>query len=212
MLSIIGPEGEVNRLVSDIFWKRLGPLVSDLAAGALAPDVRRRILRHTVSEMLTHLQEGGEGNWDTYLPEEVYIWPPTGKSLRAGEIYEGIGDPKDRFYFLVTPTCDLTHSEEPMFQLVEIRPFSIRSRAKAEPIVKKGKARFHCLPGTAQFRGGLVDFATVFSVGPDQLEKAFRRVGTVIEPFSKDIVCRFGAWISRQGSPDLPVEDVLSKA
>jgi len=105
----------------------------------------------------------------------------------------------------VTPACDIGKIARTggYFQFLAIVPFtgSAIDRNTLDSIAKKTNTRYHLLPPSATYRGGIIDFWQVQNIQATGLAN-YKRVGQVTDPFTKDIVARLGAWISRQGSPE----------
>jgi len=215
VLKIFQPGGEFNEILSNVFWEHLGSVVDRLADQPPSPEVRRRILRHAIYHVLAVLQRDGKcENWDPYLNEEVYIVPPVGLRVSTGEIMAGpvTGGGYGDHFFLVTPACDIGKISKGggYFQFVAIIPFTGATvdRNALDAIAKKTHTRYHLLPPSATYPGGIIDFWQLHNVQAGELPN-YKRVGQVTDPFTKDIVARLGAWISRQGSPEFqePVAD-----
>lgn len=217
VLQVFQPGGEFNKILSTAFWDHLGPVVEKVADQVPTSEGRRRILRHAIYHVLAFLQRDANcENWDPYLNDEVYIVPPVGSRVCTGEILSGapLGDGASKHYFLVTPACDIGKSSKDggFFQMVAIIPFADfvgLDRNSLSAIAKKSNTRYHLLPPAAAYPGGIIDFWQLHNVPAAKLAE-FSRVGQVTDPFTKDIVARLGAWISRQGSPDLQ-EDIVKQ-
>jgi ActR/RegA family two-component response regulator len=233
VLQIFQPGGQFNRVLSTVFWDHLGPMVERLDQGMAGDEVRRRILRHTVFHVLAILQRDGNcENWDPYLNEEMYIVPAVGTRVGTGDLLAspaaggGLGD----HFFLVTPACDVDKitraltppaagaspraAKPPLFyQIVRIIPLTAASlidRPLLKEIANKTNTRYHLLPPSATYPGGIIDFWQLHNLPAARLAE-YHRIGQVTDPFTKDIVARIGAWISRQGSPDFQ-EPVMEQA
>lgn len=211
VLHVFQPGGEFNAILSNVFWEHLGPVLSLVADTATIPSVegRRRVLRHVIYHVLAVLQRDGNlENWDPYLNEEVYIVPPVGARVCTGEIMAAPhpGGGTDNHFFLVTPACDIGKATKQggFVQIVAIVPFPEASgidRSVLGTIAKKTNTRYHLLPPSATYPGGIIDFWQLRSLPAAELPH-FKRIGQVTDPFTKDIVARLGAWISRQGAPE----------
>jgi len=207
VLQIVGPGGEMNQMLSDIFWKHLGPFLAQWEGQTLSPTDRKRILRHAVAHMLGALQSHEPGTWDNYLPGEVYIWPPICANEMTGDIYVEVhnGQETGKFFLLATPSCDLASKTLPgaVRHLVRILPFStFPNEGKAANIVAKKEYRYHMLPPAAVFPGGVADFASITTINASELDQRFLRKGSIVEPYWREIVARLGAWLARQGTPE----------
>lgn len=224
VLRVFQPGGQFNKILATVFWDHLGPMVERLDHGMPSDEVRRRILRHTVYHVLAILQRDGNcENWDPYLSEEMYIVPAVGSKASTGDILAApaAGGGHGDHYFLVTPACDIDKitralapqapgalprpPKPPLFyQIVRIVPLTAASlidKQLMKEIGSKTSTRYHLLPPSATYPGGVIDFWQLQTVPAANLGE-YKRVGQVTDPFTKDIVARLGAWISRQGSPD----------
>ncbi|HWA09477.1 MAG TPA: hypothetical protein VG838_08520 [Opitutaceae bacterium] len=217
VLRVFQPGGEFNAILTSVFWDHLGPIVDRVADQDPSDDGRRRILRHAIYHVLAFLQRDGEAkNWDPYLNEEVYIVPPVGANACTGEIIAApiAGGGHGGHFLLVTPSCDIgkISAVGGYFQLVAITPFAgaAITRDTLNSIAKKTNTRYHLLPPSATYAGGIVDFWQLQNI-PSATLATYNRVGQVTDPFTKDIVARLGAWISRQGSPEFQ-ESVADQA
>jgi hypothetical protein len=205
VLKIFHPGGEFNSILTKVFWEHLGSLVEQFTEEAPSPEMRRRVLRHTIYHVLAILQRTHSAeNWDPYLNTEVYIVPPVGLTISTGEI---LADPSGGHFFLATPACDVEkiQAKGGYFHLIPILPFEVCeaqgiNRSALDSIVKKTNHRYHLLPPSTAYPGGALDFWQLQSI-PAQAMRNYTRIGQVTDPFTKDIVGRLGAWISRQGSP-----------
>lgn len=207
ILDIVGPGGEMNQMLSDIFWKHLGPVLQQWRAQPLNAVDRKRILRHAVAHMLCALQTHEPGTWDRYQPAEVYIWPPICPNEMTGDIYvkrAEHGETND-FFLLVTPACDLANRTQPgaVRHFLRILPFSsFTNENKMVNLVAKKEHRYHVLPPTNAFRGGVVDFASISVLTANTVESDYLRKGSVVESYWRELVNRLGSWLARQGTPE----------
>lgn len=211
LLQIVGPGGELNRMLADIFWKHLGPAIAQRAGQPQTEVDRKRFLRHAVAHILGALQSHELGTWDNYLSDEVYIWPPICANEMTGDLYsEKQGNQMtDRFWMLVTPACDLASKATvgALWHFIRVLPFGqFPSEGKMSTLVAKKEPRYHVLPPTSVFRGGYLDFATISNVPSSEVEARFVRRGSVVEPYWREIVTRLGGWLARQGTPDIDRE------
>jgi hypothetical protein len=207
LLQIVGPGGEVNRMLSDIFWKHLGPVLAQRAEQPMSPLDRKRVLRHAVAHMMGALQSNEPGTWDKYLPAEVYIWPAICPNEMTGDILVEVnnGQETDAFWLLVTPSCDLASKSVSgaLRHFIRIFPFSgYANEGKIGNLIGKKEHRFHVLPPAPGFNGGVVDFATIRTVFAADVDASFKRKGSLIEPYWREIINRLGAWLARQGTPE----------
>ncbi len=204
---IFGPGGEMSRMLSDIFWKHLGGVVKQWQGQKMSDLDRKRVLRNAVAHMFGALQSNNEGEWDKCLPGEVYIWPAICPKEMTGDIYEELENKKrtERFFLLATPSCDIVSksSSEAIRHVIRILPFSdFPSKGKIENKISKKEHRYHVLPPTAFFVGGVADFASLNMIPASDMDAHYIRVGSLVEPYWREIVNRLGAWLGRQGTPE----------
>jgi hypothetical protein len=216
LLQIVGPGGEVNQLMADIFWTHLGPAMAQRGGQPLSQLDRKRVLRHAVAHMIASLQSHEAATWDKYLPSEVYIWPAICPLEMTGDIFVELdgGIENSTFWLLVTPSCDISPASAPteLRHLLRIQPFrNFATRDAINPIVKKTAHRYHLLPPAPVFDGGVADFASIRTLTVNDVTTGFRRKGSMIEPFSRELVSRLGTWLARQGTPDFDREPLLAE-
>jgi hypothetical protein len=207
----MGPGGEMNQMLSEIFWKHLGPFMAQWETQTLSTLDRKRVLRHAVAHMMGALQSDEPGTWDKYLPGEVYIWPPICTNEMTGDIY--VAPEGNVSYLLVTPACDIASktSPEAVRHFVQILPFSqFANEGKTQNLIGKKFHRYHVLPPSTVFQGGVVDFATISVIRADRVDEQMTRKGSVIEPYWREIVSRLGVWLSRQGTPEFEKEPLMT--
>lgn len=213
---IVGPGGEVNRMLSDIFWKHLGPVIAQRAGQPLNELDRKRILRHAVAHMIAALQSHEAGTWDKYLPAEVYIWPAICPNEMTGDIHAELAGGKEtaQFWLLVTPSCDIASKDAPdaARHFLRILPFSaFPSDNKIGNKVGKREVRYHVLPPAPGFNGGVADFGSIRTVAAKDVDAHFVRKGSLVEPFWREIVTRLGAWMARQGTPEFDRDPLMTE-
>ena len=214
VLQIVGPGGEMNQLLSEIFWKHLGPVIKQWEGQALSSTDRKRLLRHAVAHMIGALQCHAPGTWDNYLPSEVYFWPAICPNEMTGDIYAQVENDREngKYFLLVTPSCDLASKTTPgaMRHFIQILPFSgFANEGTAANLVAKKINRYHVLPPCAVFVGGVADFATISCISATEASQRFLRKGSVIEPYWREIVTRLSAWLARQGTPEFQKDPLM---
>ena len=208
VLEIFGPGGVMTEMLSEIFWNHLGSVIKRWNGEVMDIQNKKRVLRHAVSHMFGALQSKENGTWDTFLPNEVYIWPAICAQEMPGHIYEESDKQGLKQYFLlVTPFCDLAKMKQRHF--IQILPFSDFTTGQFPNLMEKKDHRRHVLPPTSFFDGGVIDFATLTTIAPDQMSQRLVRVGSVIEPYWREIVNRLGAWLGRQGTPNFEKDSLL---
>jgi hypothetical protein len=95
---------------------------------------------------------------------------------------------------------------------IEILPFAdFTGVDKNKNLLDKKNHRYHVLPPTSFFTGGIVDFASLFTIPSEEAKTRFTHKGSLIEPFWRELVNRLGAWLGRQGTPEFDQESVLAE-
>jgi ActR/RegA family two-component response regulator len=204
VLEMLAPGGEFTKMISEIFWNHLGEVIKNWHGKTMDTQDKRRVLRHAVSHMIGALLSKEDGNWDKFLSEEIYIWPAICNKEIPGHIYEGtpIDGAEKGFFLLVTPICDIEKSDMEFRHFIRILPFSTYEKySDVKDKVSKKEYRYHVLPPTSFFRGGVADFATLLTVPKEKISTEFKCKGSLIEPYWRELVNRLGAWLGRQGTP-----------
>jgi hypothetical protein len=215
VLQIVGPGGEMANLLSEIFWKHLSVVVAQWRGQEMLPQDRKRVLRHAVAHMIGALQNDASGDWDQWLPGEVYIWPAICPKEMTGDIYEELveNEGTNQFFLLATPACDLASktTSGAVRHVLKILPFAdFPSNSKIDNKISKKEYRYHVLPPTGFFVGGVADFASLSVLPATDMDTRFRRVGSLVEPCWREIVNRLGAWLGRQGTPEFDRASLLA--
>ena len=70
---------------------------------------------------------------------------------------------------------------------------------------------YHFVPKCKKFDNKLINFRKVSNVTYDELLNNFEHLAIVSGNYSKDILCRFSTYYSRQGQPDLHFENIAKK-
>jgi len=206
ILDIIGPSGEINKMVSDIFWTHLGQVMKRWIARPLSTEDHHRVIRHTIAHMFNALQttkQGTDSQWDKYHPDEIYFVPSVCDKEATGDIYKknnpAVGTAE--YYLLVTQICDIAKGI-PYRHLIKINPSSVYA-SKLPNIISKKDYRCHFIPESTQFPGGVLDFALIQGIPEKDLAAQYTRHGSLAEPFWREINVRLGMWFARQGTPEV---------
>ena len=216
-------------------------------------DMMHLLLRHLIaslgrgaSEMTAMLGYGTEDLADdtvhasryyTALPSSEYA---TGDVLRSSQSLptNDDGGDSDRWYVIVTPSCDLLESRRPRraeyVVLVQCRPLSsfpehmklantesedsrlnerserIKSLLRSNPY-RQQPDRYHYLPAAWTVPDLIVDNQVVVSVPYDDLAKHYNKVASLDSPFAEALVNRFARFIGRLGTPDLDLDAIVAR-
>ena len=71
--------------------------------------------------------------------------------------------------------------------------------------------RYHFLPPSQTFTGGLINFQKVQSYRFKEFDAEFSKAGTLAGNFVKDIVSRFASYYARQGQPSFETDGLLKQ-
>lgn len=160
---------------------------------------------------------------------EMYIVPPLpDTSVGVSEILHEEVDGEAYWWFVLTPSCDLEHSEKlDRVLMAECRSAgddprvvdwiaqdSASKKAKVRDLVshKTGGQddRWLFLPAAPTIPALVVDFQRLRSVPVEELG-AMRRVGSLTSPFAEAAVNRFGRYYGRIGTDDLDVSALMDQ-
>jgi CheY-like chemotaxis protein len=160
---------------------------------------------------------------------EMYIVPPfeDTKPGVADLFREGLDADGERWWLLVTPSCDIEWDKaervvlaacEPVDQDVRIQKWretnSNNDRRRVEDLVghKTGGQddRYLFLPAAPTIPDLVADFQRLRSVTPDELG-AMDRIASLVSPFPEAMVSRFIRYFGRVGTEDLDVETIMHR-
>jgi CheY-like chemotaxis protein len=165
----------------------------------------------------------------TIQAAEMYIVPPL-PSTRAGvsEIMREEVDGETRWWFVLTPSCDLEHPEKlDRVLMAECRSASDDPRvadwlaqdsgnkkSKVRDLVSQKTGgqddRWLFLPAAPTIPHLVVDFQRLRSLPTSELE-SMHRVGSLTSPFAEAAVNRFGRYYGRIGTDDLDVAALMAQ-
>jgi hypothetical protein len=175
---------------------------------------------------------GGTPAGDTVHPAEYYIKPPMGNDPALGDIRLRQTDGNREYLIVLWPTCDMvsTGGRTPKTDCVlcaraslvkdatEVAewvasPSNIKQK-RVDRLVKNTREdspdRYHFLPGVWDIPDLLVDFQKLEHLSLGDV-KALVCLATLASPFAEAIGSRFQRHISRVGTPDLNVDDVVAQ-
>lgn len=218
LTKVMGARGVLEKSLSQVFknnilkqrdaWKAYGKADSEKSEKAL--------MRH----VLNHLIQMVDLDEESCVPEEFYIYPPVGESLRTGSVVSPSGS--SEFYLVINPLCDLTFRANGDFNARMIMLCRIATLAECEAhlpankqnagdkkklkenLDRNNKSSYHALPKTGFFEGGYIDFEDIRSMSKEKFKENFDKPLLQISPaFVKDITARFSAYYGRQGQPTI---------
>lgn len=122
VVDILGPHGVIERSLHEIFWTHLAKTLSFWNERD-EPDASRkhRLVRFTLSHLLSRLEINEEGYLDGSYPDEMYVIPPFREEWQTGDIVrpsEG-----ESCFVILTPSCDLAQNKAKSIQIIEVESF-----------------------------------------------------------------------------------------
>ncbi|MDP4202045.1 MAG: hypothetical protein Q8861_05075 [Bacteroidota bacterium] len=229
---ILGSKGLIDTYLNSIFWTHLSDSMDIwIKDKTRTSEVKQKILSRLI---LSHIQEylelNDQSGFDYYHPAEIYITPVIKPKLFTGDIVAEKSSNKQ--YIVLTPSCDLAQGKAKDILLAEIESpenclifshMNIINNKENEPskieesedILKKVlknaySNKYHYLPNYKNIKGGLINFQKIQSIRVKGFEANFERISSVNQSFIKDIVARFSYYYSRQGSPDISIDEMYS--
>lgn len=166
-------------------------------------------------------------------PMRYYIVPPVEVSPMAGDIYRYTSEEMEKYFVVLTPSCDLVLNKAEMVILASCLPLekqpeytkwyqdqqaknpgkllkSLLTNNRKEPGYQPD--RYYYLPGVFVLPHLIVDFQQLTAMSRDQLNgDVFERVASLDNPFAEEVMSRFIRYFGRLGTPDLDIDGVLSK-
>ena len=226
---ILGGRGTIESKLGQVFLNNLLPQIGTWEAYADSYPCRTEnaLLRHT----LNHLIQLIDTEIVECFPEEFYLYPPVSEEIRAGSILEEIDSGIN--YVVLSPDCDLVlrrsgKRNTDNILIVEIVPptalfpwydrnmLSSLSNNKKNSLTDALQNRrgnhYHCLPETAFFPLGFLNFRSLTAYKEEDLDERFSTPPKlqISPPFVKDIVSRFSSYYARQGQPDIDFDDFVT--
>ena len=202
IFQVLGSNGIIESALNEIFWSHLS---KSLAFWGTQPheDIqmrKHRILRYALSHLSQKLDFNDQDVADHYYPDEMYIIPGLRKEWQTGDI---VRDGGGKCYVVVTPACDLENKKAERIQTAEIEQIDAKiPKDKLLNIIKNsGPNKYHFLPPSQGFGGGVINFQKIQSHITAEFPQRFAKVGSLSEKFVKDIVARFSSYYARQGQP-----------
>lgn len=224
---ILGEDGLIIKELTKIFWERIS---NDLEYWISESDNNIKLEKIVSRYIINHLKEGLEldenGEFEMYHSSEFYIVPPIKHNFFTGDILEKNGVN----YIILMPPCDMANDgkvQNIVLAKIEDINFShisgAKKKLKNDSSDDKSKFKilkllsnsyslnYHFLPSSNAFQGGFIDFRKIQSVKLNELKEEYKRVGTISSEFIKDIISRFSQYYSRQGQPNLDINEIYKK-
>lgn len=227
---ILGRKGKIDEYLNKIFWDHLSTSMDIWINDQLrTPEQKQKVLeRYILLHVQEYLELTTESDFEDYHPAEIYITPPIKTKLFTGDIL--LENETQKKYIVLTPSCDLVHEgktdnvllvgveDKEHGQISELKSIINNAEigkdrrnnasSKLKNLVKNNIPKYHFLPEYNGISAGLVDFQVLKSVNKNDIKDQFKRLTSVNNSFTKDIVARFSFYYSRQGSPDFNVEEI----
>jgi hypothetical protein len=221
--SFLKPGGTIDKHLSSIFWNNLSKDISLW----IEHNNEKTLLRYILSHFQEYLELNGEGDFEEYHQQEIYLTPPIKKNLHTGDLIKI----ENTFYLVLTPACDIVyHSKKDSdgnniqirkadkMLLATVKNFDFKDHCvDKNQVIKKDKIRefvtnhsfrFHYLPPFKNENGYLIDFQDLTS---KPFDISYSREASISAPFIKDIISRFSSYYSRQGQPTFNQQVIIDK-
>ena len=222
---IMGGRGVIEKNLSKVFLKSLLPQKGKWVSYGKEDSVRteKALLRHTLNHLSQLLEEGG----DSFLPEEVYLYPLLSERITTGNIVRR----NEQWFVILSPACDLVIRRNGKFKtdrilLVETEEEDDVVRTVLASIPKMGSKKsklnevlknnhtdyYHWLPESGFWGGRFLNFRRLKVLDEDKFREEFEIFEAQISPsFVKDIVARFSSFYARQGQPEIERKDIIDR-
>lgn len=216
--SALGNNGAIDIHISDIFWKYF---TTNLDEWMYVPERQqsRSLLRYMINKISEKMSFAEDGSFDNYNTIEIYTNPPIREDLFTGDIVFKTENP-EVFFYVITPACDIANGKADFLTLCSISHEYIQT---TKDLIKNGSNnpdklkeytnnkidRYHLLPPSRLFIGGLIDFQKIESVNVDAIKENYTVKASVNVHFSKDIISRFSKYYGKQGQPQLDVNEIV---
>lgn len=195
----------------------------------LARRLANTLERGSIRRFLAGQEVGGpQENDHTVHPIEMYIYPSVNPKLFAGDILKKTIHDKDKYWIVLTPSCDLEQEKVTSIILAACMPLVEQSEFKKiqeyiarrenisntakedlEALIgnkRKGKKvqpeRFYYLPGTFFIPDLVIDFQALIQI-PLKKAKLENRIASLDSPFAEACLARFARYYGRLGTPDI---------
>lgn len=210
-------------------WEELGADGDDMAlAYLLVRRLGRSLSGPGIESVAKELGDAGAPPAESKIhPAEMYIAPPLdGTAPGVADLFcERSDEDGDRWWLVVTPSCDLEHSKAEWVVLAACAPLAedqrlqkwweSESQGNKDKLRKLlghdtgGQADRHLfLPKAPTIPDLVADFQRLRSVTRAELE-GMERVASLVSPFAEAAVSRFTRYFGRVGTDDLDVDAIM---
>lgn len=223
---IIGGRGLIEKRLNEIFWNHISNTFDYWIERSQSTLSEKILLRHISSYLTEYLDLSDSGEPENYYPPEFYLIPPVKKEIFTGDILK---KKDEKYYIVLTPACDMIirkdkNRQAEYFTLVSLEKWNNinkfsqltkstgknnETRKNLERLMFNNKSRYHFLPRFKEIPGFFIDFQGIIIEKPGKANSIYQRIATVSMPILKDIIARFSQYYSRQGQPDLNIEEEL---
>ncbi len=224
---ILGRRGEVEKRLSDIFWKYLA---NDFDVWLDKGSQKKSFLRYTLAHLVEDLGHSTEDE-KFYHEAEVYIKPPIQLHIATGDIVEKDGE---RFVVL-SPACDIQPREKKgqltfnsnrvvLGKLVKLERKEFVAcgiiaeqdngkvrESKLSSIIHGKTLKYPFLPGYKDLYPAVIDLQNLYTIDIEECIKNYNRLATISGAFLRDIQASFSAYYGRQGQPDLDKNGLVKR-
>ncbi|MBO7927974.1 response regulator [Pseudoalteromonas sp. K222D] len=227
LTQILGGRGLFEKAMNEVFWTNIPQAIEHFQKDCNPETSQVQLLRFTLAHMYEHIDLDFNTNSNS---AETYIYPGS-KKLQGGSIVRS--KMQQNLYILLTPACDLAQCKADYLQLAQIKEIreipeiidilpadgeelsnnrSNKINNKIQNFVRNKAARYHYLPmfGAVE-NDSVVDFQNIHSIEESKFLEHYELLGSVSNYFYKDLLSRFSALYSRQGSPDYDFIDEEKK-
>ena len=226
---ILGGRGTIESYLDEVFHRILLPQIDQWEKYGQrdSTSTEKALLRHTLNHLLQLIDE----EIVECFPEEFYLHPSLSEEIRTGSILREIDDGTK--FVVLSPDCDIVVREDgsrntDRVLVAEIvPPTALISWYDPSQLSSLGRDRknslrsalennrgnqYHCLPETAFFPLGFINFRNLTTCKLEDLEERFCTppICQISPPFVKDIVSRFSSYYARQGQPDIDFDDFVA--
>jgi len=227
--NILNKKGTIERYLTNIFWNHLSNSmdlwVNDDARNS--EEKEKSLLRYTLLHMQEYLEISTSGNLEKYHPAEFYISEPVKNNIFTGDIV--VFEDGTR-HIVLSPACDIdlkngVRKSKKILFLKIVNPIDIdvefnnpkMSKSKQGELkahIRNTRPRYHFTPNAGNILKGFIDFQNKLTIEDTLIDEHLQnglkqRIATISSPFLKDIIARYSAYYSRQGSPDFDEKEIL---
>ena len=240
VFNMFGSRGKVDKFIKDFFWNILPECFKDKIEdiNTLDKETQEKVIIRYVTSWLNNKYMFNDGYLDVE-PIEMYMFPNPIDKICSCDIYKDIQN--DENFIVLTPACDLANDKAENILFAKIQSYdqvcefndtinACIDQQNNSGISKSNKnkvaswsrnsheksMKYHFLPKVSFFDGGFIDFSILVTFKYDReskkfLERNLVKLGTITNPFKRDIIARFSSYYQRQGQPTFNVESMLKK-